>query len=142
MIPSCCDQDAQKAIPKGTLLAIIISGFVYVIVAWMAGSCVIRDATGPLNATVIAMLPGAMVSENCSTDSCLIDSLGYEYYSNCSLVNGMCNYGLSNHFQVRVRAHPIPLSFYPLHGMHCVTVYFYICLRGTKQPVVGMVYHD
>ena len=43
-----CDnfQDAQKAIPKGTLYAIFISTITYMLMAVMAGSCVVRDATG------------------------------------------------------------------------------------------------
>ncbi|KAK2151035.1 hypothetical protein LSH36_378g01015 [Paralvinella palmiformis] len=42
-------QDAQKAIPKGTLLAILISTITYFAMAWMAGSCIIRDALGPVS---------------------------------------------------------------------------------------------
>ena len=72
----------------------------YGIAAWMAGSCVIRDATGPLNATIFT-ISGATVFPNCSTDSCLIDTFGYQYYQNCSFVNGKCLYGLLHQFQVR-----------------------------------------
>ena len=37
-------QDAQAAIPKGTLWAILISMSTYVVMAWMAGSCMLRNA--------------------------------------------------------------------------------------------------
>ena len=37
-------QDPESAIPKGTLLAILISTLTYLSVAWMAGCCVVRDA--------------------------------------------------------------------------------------------------
>ncbi|KAI0228687.1 Solute carrier family 12 member 2 [Lamellibrachia satsuma] len=36
--------DAQSAIPKGTLLAILISMSTYVVMAWMAGACMLRSA--------------------------------------------------------------------------------------------------
>ena len=45
-------RDAQKAIPKGTFLAIGLSGVVYVLLGIMAGSCAIRDATGIVNETI------------------------------------------------------------------------------------------
>ena len=45
-------RDAQKAIPKGTFLAIGVTGVVYVGLAFMAGSCAIRDATGIVNDTI------------------------------------------------------------------------------------------
>lgn len=37
-------QDPQHAIPKGTLLAILITTMTYLAMAWMAGCCVLRDA--------------------------------------------------------------------------------------------------
>lgn len=45
-------RDAQKAIPKGTFLAIGITGIVYVLLGIMAGSCAVRDATGVVNETI------------------------------------------------------------------------------------------
>ena len=39
-------QDAQSAIPKGTLLAILISTITYVAMAVMAGASTVRDASG------------------------------------------------------------------------------------------------
>ena len=39
-------QNAQTAIPKGTLLAILVSTIVYILMAIVAGTCAVRDATG------------------------------------------------------------------------------------------------
>ena len=39
-------QDPQTAIPKGTLLAILISTLTYIAMAIVAGSCALRDAAG------------------------------------------------------------------------------------------------
>ncbi|XP_071503603.1 solute carrier family 12 member 2-like [Diadema antillarum] len=39
-------KDAQKAIPKGTLLAILISSIIYVGLSWLIGGCMIREASG------------------------------------------------------------------------------------------------
>ncbi|XP_028397037.1 solute carrier family 12 member 2-like [Dendronephthya gigantea] len=44
--------DAQQAIPKGTFLAIGVTGVVYVLLGIMAGSCAVRDATGIVNETI------------------------------------------------------------------------------------------
>ena len=43
---SCFLQDAQSAIPKGTLWAILISTITYVAMALMAGATTVRDASG------------------------------------------------------------------------------------------------
>ncbi|KAI8478463.1 hypothetical protein Bbelb_438090, partial [Branchiostoma belcheri] len=51
--------DPSTAIPKGTLLAILISTIVYLGAAWSAGACVIRDASG--NGTVISLLYGDVI---------------------------------------------------------------------------------
>jgi solute carrier family 12 (sodium/potassium/chloride transporter), member 2 len=69
-------KDPQKAIPKGTLLAIFITSATYLIMAVMVGGCVARDATG--NVT-------ELMNETWS-------------FLDCS--NGDCMYGLQNSFQV------------------------------------------
>uniref|UniRef100_A0A4W4F2K3 Solute carrier family 12 member 3 n=1 Tax=Electrophorus electricus TaxID=8005 RepID=A0A4W4F2K3_ELEEL len=79
--------DPQSAIPKGTLLAILITGIVYVAVAISNGSCIVRDATGDDNDTIIGPL------ENCTDAAC---TLGYDF-SICK--EGGCKYGLQNDFQ-------------------------------------------
>ncbi|XP_008334684.1 solute carrier family 12 member 2 isoform X1 [Cynoglossus semilaevis] len=79
--------DPQSAIPKGTLLAILITGVTYVAVAISTGSCIVRDATGDHNDTVIDTV-------NCTDAAC---TLGYDF-SICK--EGGCQYGLMNNFQV------------------------------------------
>ncbi|XP_069562016.1 solute carrier family 12 member 2-like [Brachyistius frenatus] len=79
--------DPQLAIPKGTLLAILITGLTYVAVALSAGACIVRDATGDHNDTVSDTV-------NCTDAAC---TLGYDF-SICK--EGGCQYGLMNNFQV------------------------------------------
>ncbi|XP_042276253.1 solute carrier family 12 member 2-like [Thunnus maccoyii] len=78
--------DPQSAIPKGTLLAILITGITYVVIAISAGSCLVRDATGDHNDTVSDTV-------NCTDAAC---TLGYDF-SICK--EGGCQYGLMNDFQ-------------------------------------------
>uniref|UniRef100_A0A1L8DEN0 Putative k+/cl-cotransporter kcc1 n=2 Tax=Nyssomyia neivai TaxID=330878 RepID=A0A1L8DEN0_9DIPT len=68
-------RDPQKAIPKGTLLAIVITTASYVIMALCAGATVLRDATG--NATDV--VNGTLEFVNCTEP---------------------CKFGLMNSFQV------------------------------------------
>ncbi|XP_031434224.1 solute carrier family 12 member 2 isoform X2 [Clupea harengus] len=85
--------DPQQAIPRGTLLAILITGIVYLGVAISTGGCISRDAPGPamtLNATE--------GFGNCTDFSCLD-------FSYCKPGPGMddksiCKFGLHNDFQV------------------------------------------
>ncbi|KFV67979.1 Solute carrier family 12 member 1, partial [Dryobates pubescens] len=79
--------DPQSAIPKGTLLAILITTLVYVGIAVSVGSCVVRDATGNINSTIVTELT------NCTTAAC---KLNYDF-SSCETG---CQYGLMNNFQV------------------------------------------
>ncbi|XP_009474611.1 PREDICTED: solute carrier family 12 member 2 [Nipponia nippon] len=79
--------DPQSAIPKGTLLAILITTLVYVGIAVSVGSCVVRDATGNVNNTIVTELT------NCTTAAC---KLNYDF-SSCQMG---CQYGLMNNFQV------------------------------------------
>uniref|UniRef100_A0A663MUG1 Solute carrier family 12 member 2 n=1 Tax=Athene cunicularia TaxID=194338 RepID=A0A663MUG1_ATHCN len=79
--------DPQSAIPKGTLLAILITTLVYIGIAVSVGSCVVRDATGNINNTIVTELT------NCTTAAC---KLNYDF-SSCQ---AGCQYGLMNNFQV------------------------------------------
>uniref|UniRef100_A0A8V0ZD43 Solute carrier family 12 member 1 n=1 Tax=Gallus gallus TaxID=9031 RepID=A0A8V0ZD43_CHICK len=81
-------KDPQGAIPKGTMLAILITTVAYIGVAVCAASCVVRDATGNVNDTVI---PGM----SCNGSSAC--NLGYDF-SRCR--SQPCDYGLMNNFQV------------------------------------------
>ncbi|KAF6723416.1 Solute carrier family 12 member 2, partial [Oryzias melastigma] len=82
--------DPQMAIPKGTLLAILITGIVYLGVAVSTGSCILRDATG--NDTHRLSSP---FMDNCTDVSC---KLGFDF-SSCKAGNEPCRYGLHNDFQ-------------------------------------------
>ncbi|XP_034630792.1 solute carrier family 12 member 2 [Trachemys scripta elegans] len=80
--------DPQSAIPKGTLLAILITTLVYIGIAVSVGACVVRDATGNLNNTIVTELT------NCTTAAC---KLKFDF-SSCQKTE--CHYGLLNSFQV------------------------------------------
>ncbi|NXK25164.1 S12A1 protein, partial [Arenaria interpres] len=81
-------EDPQSAIPKGTMLAILITTVAYIGVAICVASCVVRDATGSVNDTIV---PGM----SCNGSSAC--SLGYDF-SRCA--SQPCDYGLMNNFQV------------------------------------------
>ncbi|XP_060119378.1 solute carrier family 12 member 2-like isoform X2 [Heteronotia binoei] len=80
--------DPQSAIPKGTLLAILITTVVYIGIAVSVGACVVRDGTGNINDTIIHELT------NCTTAAC---KLKFDF-SSCEKT--VCPYGLMNNFQV------------------------------------------
>ncbi|XP_032873671.1 solute carrier family 12 member 2 isoform X3 [Amblyraja radiata] len=81
--------DPQLAIPKGTLLAIVITTIVYAGAAVATGACIVRDATGNLTDLIT---PGTL--NNCTTAAC---KLGFNF-SSCA--TNKCSYGLMNDFQV------------------------------------------
>ncbi|XP_005998362.1 solute carrier family 12 member 1 isoform X1 [Latimeria chalumnae] len=81
-------KDPQAAIPKGTMLAILITAVTYLGVAICVASTVVRDATGNVNDTVSA-------GTNCNSSAAC--SLGYDF-STCH--KEKCGYGLMNNFQV------------------------------------------
>ncbi|XP_070619408.1 solute carrier family 12 member 1 isoform X2 [Erythrolamprus reginae] len=81
-------EDPQEAIPKGTMLAILITTIAYIGVAICAAACVVRDATGNVNDTVVSGM-------NCNGSSAC--ALGYDF-SSCKTQT--CDYGLMNNFQV------------------------------------------
>ncbi|KAG1930719.1 solute carrier family 12 member 2 isoform X1 [Pimephales promelas] len=86
--------DPQLAIPKGTLLAILITGLVYIGVAISAGACIVRDATGiERNDTLTGIV-------NCTDAAC---KFGYDFNSCKQMVEGgksPCKFGLHHDFQV------------------------------------------
>ncbi|XP_043865904.1 bumetanide-sensitive sodium-(potassium)-chloride cotransporter isoform X5 [Drosophila mojavensis] len=69
-------KDPQKSIPKGTILAIVITTATYMFMVLICGGTVARDATG----YVVDALNGSFAFLNCSSSTCL--------------------YGLQNSFQV------------------------------------------
>ncbi|ELU01077.1 hypothetical protein CAPTEDRAFT_156991 [Capitella teleta] len=80
--------DAGKAIPKGTFAAILISSLTYIVMAWMAGSCVLRDAYGPVS----------LVASGLANDSGIIENITY-LSVNATCEPGNCLYGLQNDMQ-------------------------------------------
>nr|XP_033784861.1 solute carrier family 12 member 2 [Geotrypetes seraphini] len=80
--------DPQLAIPRGTMLAILITTIVYMGVAVSVGSCVVRDATGNVNNSLSTELT------NCTDAAC---KLNFDF-SSCK--ESECKYGLMQDFQV------------------------------------------
>lgn len=83
-------RDPQGAIPKGTLLAILITGVTYLAVALCVSATVVRDATGNITDLII---PG----ESCVGSAVAACELGYNF-SSCAVET--CQFGLMNNFQV------------------------------------------
>ncbi|XP_014870994.1 solute carrier family 12 member 1 [Poecilia latipinna] len=83
-------RDAQAAIPKGTLLAILITGITYLGVALCVSGTVVRDATGNTTDLVTSGIP-------CNGSSVVACELGYNF-SSCE--TEPCKFGLMNNFQV------------------------------------------
>jgi len=112
-------KDAQKAIPKGTLLSILVTTLVYLAIAWMTGWSILRDAAGPvavllmpLNETyngtlmdgvdhLLANIPTtAFPSGDIQTDSLLNNISMNLATDSIACVPGSCKYGLHNDMQV------------------------------------------
>ncbi|XP_039979474.1 solute carrier family 12 member 1 [Xiphias gladius] len=83
-------RDPQAAIPKGTLLAILITAVTYLGVALCVSASVVRDATGN---TTDLITPGAP----CNGSAVTACELGYNF-SSCAVQK--CNFGAMNNFQV------------------------------------------
>ena len=71
-----CVQDPQKAIPRGTLLAILITGFTYLTFAILVGMVVLREATPFIPSCVNHTYPGLVFSSNDSVSSYCNDTFG------------------------------------------------------------------
>ncbi|XP_077953985.1 solute carrier family 12 member 3-like isoform X1 [Gasterosteus aculeatus] len=75
------------AIPKGTLMAIFWTTISYLIISATIGACVVRDASGLLNDTLLS-------NSNCGDISC---QYGWDF-TEC-IANKTCLYGISNYYQ-------------------------------------------
>lgn len=71
-------KNVHKAVPKGTLLAILISTVVYIMLGWLVGSCVEREALG-------IVISNQSANQTMAAGSCAVQE---------------CRYGLLNDFQV------------------------------------------
>ncbi|XP_078608474.1 solute carrier family 12 member 1-like isoform X4 [Branchiostoma floridae x Branchiostoma japonicum] len=91
--------DPSTAIPKGTLLAILISTLVYLGAAWSVGACVIRDAGG--NSTVLSLLYGDVMGNTTLPTNFTGPPSIRELIDGISVCpEGGCYYGLINNKQV------------------------------------------
>jgi len=108
-ILSCIRQDPQTAIPKGTLLAILLTSLSYLMIAIIVGSTVMRDASGDVNDlwtiynsfSTLSIL-GADNSTAIENNTNIIENANrtwsvYQTAFNCT---GGCNYGTHNSFEV------------------------------------------
>ncbi|XP_072237016.1 solute carrier family 12 member 1 [Leuresthes tenuis] len=86
-------RDAQAAIPKGTLLAILITGVTYVGVALVVSATVVRDATGNITDLITTGIP-------CNGSAVAACELGYNFSSCTENAESSCMFGLMNNFQV------------------------------------------
>ena len=82
-------QDPQVAIPKGTLLSIVISTIVYILFIFVCGGTTLREASG--NITDINPLDVFAISSNCTEIP--------------------CDWGLQNSFQVIEPTNHLTLRF-------------------------------
>ncbi|XP_061924183.1 solute carrier family 12 member 1 [Entelurus aequoreus] len=83
-------KDPQAAIPKGTLLAIVITAITYLGVAFCVSASVVRDATGNLTDLITSEAP-------CVGSALAACELGYNF-SSCAVET--CKFGVMNNFQV------------------------------------------
>uniref|UniRef100_A0A4X2LE32 Solute carrier family 12 member 3 n=1 Tax=Vombatus ursinus TaxID=29139 RepID=A0A4X2LE32_VOMUR len=81
-------KDPAVAIPKGTLMAILWTTVSYLAISATIGSCVVRDASGSLNDTVVSGSP-----------DCVGLACGYGWnFTECTQKHS-CHYGLINYYQ-------------------------------------------
>ncbi|KAJ3593093.1 hypothetical protein NHX12_005430 [Muraenolepis orangiensis] len=88
-------KDAQAAIPKGTLWAILITAVTYLAVALCVSASVVRDATGSL----ADIINGTMSMAECTGPAMAACELGYNFTS-CTTGSIQCKFGSMNNFQV------------------------------------------
>uniref|UniRef100_A0AAY3ZWS9 Solute carrier family 12 member 3-like n=1 Tax=Denticeps clupeoides TaxID=299321 RepID=A0AAY3ZWS9_9TELE len=83
-------KEPETAIPKGTLMAIFYTTLSYLLISATVGACVVRDATGNINDTLLSNS-----SELCEGLGC---SFGWNF-TRCE-DKGSCSFGLANNYQV------------------------------------------
>jgi amino acid transporter len=92
----CVLQNPQKDIPKGTILAILISSVVYIFVTWILGATVIRELPLTVCETFV-------VNNSVSSNTSIVHSLASNLTSsvvNCT-IDTKKMFGLLHDFQVR-----------------------------------------
>ena len=100
-------RDAQQAIPKGTLVSILSTTVTYLVVAWMAGWCVVREAVGPVsehlatgNDTSWLLLASRENNSMAMNESSLMSPVVNSTETAASCSTQKCRYGLLNDMQV------------------------------------------
>uniref|UniRef100_A0A7E4ZXP3 Solute carrier family 12 member 2 n=1 Tax=Panagrellus redivivus TaxID=6233 RepID=A0A7E4ZXP3_PANRE len=96
-------KNPASAIPKGTIIAIVLTTIVYISFIWITGSTVVRDANGLdvpvlLNSTLLANFD----SKDWSSEVfAAIFGAPQQYYAKPDCISDdSCKYGLMNYFQV------------------------------------------
>ena len=103
-------KDVHQAVPKGTLLAVLISTLVCVMLAWFFGACVEREALG--------LIHDAVNATNVSTASC---------------VSQECHYGLQNDFRVLLLL-LLLLSLFNIVQCHDTNIGSFFCFIPKSGP--------
>ncbi|KAH0951482.1 hypothetical protein HN011_002827 [Eciton burchellii] len=103
-------KDPQTAIPKGTLLAILLTSLSYLVMAIMVGATVMRDASGNINDlwTIYNNSLSVLLATNNATtaigNSTVItnddDQIPWSIYGTAFNCTTKCNYGSHNSFEV------------------------------------------
>ncbi|XP_012217293.1 bumetanide-sensitive sodium-(potassium)-chloride cotransporter [Linepithema humile] len=98
-------KDPQSAIPKGTLLAILLTSLSYLLMAIMVGGTVIRDASGNVNdlwETYNGSFPGLSIldiSNDTAIENSTVVNRTWIYGTAFNCTSG-CKYGSHNSFEV------------------------------------------
>lgn len=80
-------KNVNSAVPKGTLSAIFISTFVYVLLAWLVGLTYLRDASGIVAAVATNVtIANATDSSHCIVPNCKYGSLNDFQVNQCDLM--------------------------------------------------------
>ena len=94
-------KDASSAVPKGTLMAIVITSISYLVMCWIIGAIVARDASGI--AAAVLQNGSSVINTSCAV--------------------GSCKFGLMNDFQVFILLINL-LSIYFYQNFHLTIVSF------------------
>jgi len=101
-------RDAQRAIPKGTLVSILSTTVTYLVVAWMAGWCVVREAMGPVsdfvgNDTWLSGNLTSSLNKSSAINGSLVSPSMTVLNDTKACSTHKCRYGLLNDMQVSWR---------------------------------------
>ncbi|XP_062588171.1 solute carrier family 12 member 3-like [Saccostrea cucullata] len=102
-------KNAQRDIPRGTFLAVVISSITYIACAWLMGSCILREASGFEPVHVTALMYNSTQNMTVDIVNITLDVVNLtsgvgvsviDQARNCSLgKGGVCTRGLLHDFQ-------------------------------------------